>query len=132
MQRTRDEARARFVEGTLRDFAATDAKVVVEGNHDVSALRKLNIEAVTVTQLPGLRLGIAPRIFFVSMDVHDGAEKERTAISLISERYPSSIINVTAGKRLQKGVGATSMEEIVGPIAEIRRKANGDRNEINW
>ncbi len=130
MQRTRDEARYRFVEGTLDGFG--EGVVVAEGDHDVRAYKKVSVEAITVNQLLKGAVPRAPRIFFLTMDLNDGKEKERKARSYILEKFPQSKINTSAGEGLQKALGVTSIEEIVGPIKEVKRRASGEKTGTVW
>jgi 5S rRNA maturation endonuclease (ribonuclease M5) len=119
----------------IKKMQQDNTVVIVEGQHDISALRevveylsskgkieKKEVYAVTFDRLLHNNLEINGQRIIIAMDGdRRGEEKKEQAIALIRERYPQSTIDESTGRRLLKILGTNCIEGIVGPIKEFEK-----------
>ena len=95
-----------------------EGTVIVEGRHDVNALARLRISAIAEGSIE--RQGIAPgRTVYLLMDNDRRGEerKERLAARLL-ETHSDARIDTALGKRLQRMLNITSIEQLCMPVSE--------------
>jgi 5S rRNA maturation endonuclease (ribonuclease M5) len=99
--------------------------VVVEGKHDVDALRELGVTAFNCNSIEKINGYADGSTFYMLFDADKGGdEKFAKAASIVYERYPHSRINTYARKRLFGILGIKCVEEAVSPAKEILEIGN--------
>ena len=119
--------------GIIEKMQNDDTVVIVEGKHDIEALKSIveylssnglipnkAIDAVTMDKLMYNHLDIDGKKIIIATDYdRSGKNKKEQAIALIRAKYPHSTIDENTGIRLLKILGTNSIEGIMGPIKEI-------------
>ena len=91
--------------------------VIVEGRHDVKALAKLGIAAVTEGSL--VRSAITEGKVYLLMDNdRRGFERRERLYNRLLEMDKSISIDTALGERLQKLLNITSIEQMCRPVQE--------------
>lgn len=118
-KRAKEElARARLIR--LLDFLA-NGTVVVEGKHDIEALRELGVEAVAYGAVECGRITPDPeKTVYIAMDMDKGGEQKasRLVSRLLSVRK-NYTINLDLPRSMLKMLNAKSVEQICGPAREL-------------
>ncbi|VVB76772.1 Uncharacterised protein [uncultured archaeon] len=116
-QERKDYARAKRTTGILETLK--NGTVIVEGKHDIRALRPLGIEALTYSQLY-TSLPSASKTVYVLTDADKGGEEKKQKImAMLLESGNGYVIDDSLGKRLLRTLNSTCVEQVLGPITEI-------------
>jgi 5S rRNA maturation endonuclease (ribonuclease M5) len=124
-----DVNRSKWLQHKLEILRDTSILKVVEGAHDVSALAQFG--AAPIIKYDSLiRNGMNGdvRVACLMMDSDKGGEEKRVrAESFVHENHPGWKIDASFGPNLLKGMGATSVEQLPGLIAEVLDRKNGEK-----
>jgi 5S rRNA maturation endonuclease (ribonuclease M5) len=98
---------------------------VVEGKHDIKALRDLGISAFSYETVMRGRSGILPgaRLYILTDIDRRGVEKAEAAYAELSVANASCSINRSKGVALLRMCNATSVEQIYRPVREIMEES---------
>ena len=91
--------------------------VIVEGRHDVKALAKLGIPAVTEGSLVRSAI-IAGKVYLLMDNDRRGLERRERLYNRLLEMDKGISIDTTLGERLQKLLNITSIEQLCRPVQE--------------
>jgi 5S rRNA maturation endonuclease (ribonuclease M5) len=122
-QERKDYLRAKHISCLLETLS--EGTVIVEGAHDVRALGRLGISALTYSQLYK-SLPQAGRTVYIMTDRDRGGEEKKAKImAMLLESDRGYAIDDSAGKRLLRMTNSTSVEQVCGPIEELMGKTGG-------
>ncbi|MCL5429878.1 MAG: hypothetical protein M1504_00180 [Candidatus Marsarchaeota archaeon] len=127
MKRLSNNDRKRRLENMLESLK--EGVVVVEGIHDVAALKKLDIDAITYSKFMSgnghTEALYGDRTIYILMDADNGGEdKESKVLQLLDMMDTTMAHDTELGKRLLKLLGITSIEQIYGKARSVLD--NGD------
>lgn len=124
-----EHKRQKSLNGVLSTLS--ESFVVVEGRHDVAALRSLGIASHTYEQTMRSRARLPEIVHILTDGDRRGMEKAERLTSYLIERGVRP--DLRTGTRLLKMVGAKHIEEIVQPVQQRlqtedeNNKTKGDR-----
>jgi len=104
--------------------------VVVEGIHDVSALRKLGIHAYTYEKVMRTSSGLPERALILTDNDRRGMEKAERLNGYLGEMGVS--VDSTTGTRLLKMLNSTHVEDILKPVAQALEMEQNESKTRNW
>jgi len=123
LQRCKDEARARHITKMLETLR--QGTVIVEGMHDVSALRFLGVEAVPYSRLFKSPLpGVGKKVFLMTDNDRGGKEKREKIKAMLLEANSGYVMDEVLGKRMLDSLNVKCVEQICGPVEEAMEKKN--------
>jgi 5S rRNA maturation endonuclease (ribonuclease M5) len=101
--------------------------VIVEGKHDTKTLSMLGIRAIPYERIISMKESPDPNdTIYIMVDNDKGGDQKSDkivdALLTIDKRYT---INSDVSKRLLKMLNLTSVEQMLGPIEEIRENEKG-------
>ncbi len=125
VQQENDESRSEAIARTLETLRGSI--VIVEGDHDVSALESFSVKAVSYNKLIRQDFSAKGKIVYILTDNDRGGEEKKQKIqAFLLETSPECIINEGLGKHLLEMLNVTGIEQIRGPIVEAMQKGGGE------
>ncbi len=120
MQRLKKDYRQKkHLLDTLKRLA--EGTVVVEGKHDIAALKKLGISAMAYSAVESgnVSIPVGRTIYLLTDNDRGGDEKRERLKSALLAMDNRHTINDELGRKLLSMLHATSIEQIFGPAEEI-------------
>ena len=121
-RKSKDYARSKRISRLLERLS--QGTVIVEGAHDLRALRPLGIDALTYSKLHSSLPGAKRPVYILTDDDRGGEEKKRKIVAMLLESDGGYAIDDSLGLRLLRMTNSTSVEQVRGPIEEAMERMN--------
>ncbi len=126
MKHAKDETRRKTAESMLSEMRKV--YVVVEGKHDVAALKHLMVYAHTYEEAMRSGLPLPERVLIFTDNDRRGIEKAEKLSSFFTEN--GAIVDGTTGTRLLKILNSVHVEDILQPIAQVMEREKQKQKRI--